>query len=110
MDFDEVILCAPVLAELEYGFCKSTRKRENLARLRSLAAKARFQEFDAEAARKFGELKASLRRRGRIKADFDLAIAAIALKLGAILVSDDRAFHDGSIEGIRIENWLAPTL
>ena len=105
---DEIVLCAPVLAELEFGAQLSARKDENLARIARLASGLRFQPFDAGAARRFGELKATLRRRGITITDFDLAIAATALELGAVLVSADRAFHDNPIPGLRVENWLAP--
>jgi len=47
-----------------------------------------------------------MRRRGELKADFDLSIAAIAFDLDATLVSDDRAFHENPIPGLRVENWL----
>lgn len=103
---EDVILCAPVLAELAYGACCSEREAENLGKLEELLTRTRFQEFSLGAAFRFGELKANVRRRGRIKDDFDLAIAAIALDLEAVLVSADTDFHDGAITGIRVENWL----
>lgn len=105
---DDVVLCAPVLAELEFGAWYSKRREQNLERLHQLAQGLRFEPFGFGAARHFGRLKAHLRRLGATKTDFDLAIAAIALDLGAALVSDDRAFHDDSIDGLRVENWLQP--
>ncbi|HYO15707.1 MAG TPA: PIN domain-containing protein [Thermoanaerobaculia bacterium] len=103
---EDVILCAPVLAELVYGARCSAREAENLGKLEELLARTRFQEFSLGAAFRFGELKASLRKRGRTKDDFDLAIAAVALDLKAVLVSNDTDFHDGAITGIQVENWL----
>ncbi len=103
---DEVILSAPVLAELEFGAQLSARQDENLKRLKILILNTRFEPFDFQAARLFGELKASLKRRGINKTDFDLAIAAMAIEQSAILVSEDHAFHDGSIPGLQVENWL----
>lgn len=102
----DVVLCAPVLAELEFGAWHSQRKEQNLERLHLLAEGLRFEPFGFEAARNFGRLKAQLRGQGVTKTDFDLAIAAIALALRATLVSDDRAFHDDSIDGLEVENWL----
>lgn len=103
----EAILCAPVLAELRYGASLSSRRRQNLERLEQTTADMRLRPFNAAAARRFGDLKATLRRRGITISDFDLAIATITLELGAILVSDDHAFHDNPIEGLEVENWLA---
>jgi tRNA(fMet)-specific endonuclease VapC len=103
---EDIVLCAPVLAELEYGACFSSRKQENLAKIKILSGWARFRAFDDVAARRFGTLKADLRRRGELKADFDLSIAAIAFDLEATLVSDDRAFHENPIPDLEVENWL----
>ncbi len=107
---EDVVLCAPVLAELEFGAWNSRRREQNLERLHHLAGGMRFEDFGFGAARHFGRLKAHLRRQGVSKSDFDLAIAAIALDLEAVLVSDDRAFFDGSIDGLRVENWLQDTV
>ncbi|HEX2224070.1 MAG TPA: PIN domain-containing protein [Thermoanaerobaculia bacterium] len=103
---ESAILCAPVLAELEFGANASARKEENLERLRLLSSAMRFVSFGQHAAERFGQIKSSLRRRGIAKSDFDLAIASIALEIGATVVSEDRAFHDGSIAGLAAENWL----
>lgn len=103
----ESILCAPVLAELEFGAKGSLRTEENLFKIRRLAAQMRFEPFGRAAARRFGATKSNLRRKGVAKSDFDLAIASIALEIGATVVSRDRAFHDGSIDGLTAENWFA---
>jgi len=44
---------------------------------------------------------------GSRKSDADLLIAATSLKEGAILVSNDQAFHDQAIDGLAVEDWLA---
>lgn len=93
-------------AELQYGACYSARKASNLERLHRLAKGLRFEPFSYGAACLYGELKASLRRQGVTKSDFDLSIASISLDLGAVLVSDDHAFYDGSIPDLEAENWL----
>jgi tRNA(fMet)-specific endonuclease VapC len=103
---EEIVLCAPVLAELEFGARFSGREEDNLDKIKILSSRTRFQVFGEAAARRFGILKAELRRRGAPKADFDLSIAAIAFALEATLVSDDRAFHDDPIPGLEVENWL----
>jgi tRNA(fMet)-specific endonuclease VapC len=103
---EEIVLCAPVLAELEYGARFSAREDDNLVKIKSFSSRTRSQAFGDAAARRFGALKAELRRRGALKADFDLSIAAIALDLEATLVSDDRVFHDDPIPGLKVENWL----
>jgi predicted nucleic acid-binding protein len=59
------------------------------------------------AARRFAEIKAQLRICGRIKQDFDLAIASIALVKGAMLVTHDGGLLDGDVPDLPVEDWLA---
>lgn len=107
-DPEEIVLCAPVLAELQYGAEFSDRRDSNLERIAALAEGLSQAPFDAFSALHFARIKADLRRRGISKSDFDLAIVAIALSLDAVLVSNDRALLDGSIPDLKFENWLAP--
>jgi tRNA(fMet)-specific endonuclease VapC len=51
----------------------------------------------------FACIKASQERRGLPKEQFDMAIAAHAMALGATLVSDDKALSN--IEGLKLEAW-----
>jgi len=104
----DIVLPAPVIAELYFGARASNRMRENVARIDRLLALFGLQSFDEAAARKFAEIKADLRRVGRAKSDFDLAIASIALVHDATLVTHDAALLDGSIAGLTVEDWLAP--
>lgn len=101
----DVILCSPVVAELDFGAHCSKHRDENLTLVNNLIASTRYEPFDLHAARLFGEVKASLRRRGANKTDFDLAIAVISLVHGAILVSNDQTFFDGLIPGLQVEDW-----
>ncbi|KYF75670.1 hypothetical protein BE11_42725 [Sorangium cellulosum] len=103
----DIVLPAPVVAELFFGARASNRARENVARVERLVALFGLQPFDEAAVRRFGELKAELRGLGRAKSDFDLAIASIALVHGATLVTHDAALLDGSIVGLLVEDWLA---
>jgi tRNA(fMet)-specific endonuclease VapC len=104
---EDIVLPMPVLAELVFGARLSARSAENLAKVERLATSLRTVPFDLGAARRFGELKARLRRQGRTKQDFDLAIASIALEHGAVLVTPDAALLDGDIPDLAVEDWLA---
>ncbi|WP_232245958.1 hypothetical protein [Delftia acidovorans] len=53
----------------------------------------------------YGQLRAYLRAQGSPIGDFDEMIAAHALALDAILVTDN-VRHFERIPGLRIENWL----
>jgi tRNA(fMet)-specific endonuclease VapC len=103
----DIVLPAPVIAELYFGARASSRVRENVARVDRLLALFGVQPFDEAAARRFAEIKAELRKAGRAKSDFDLAIASIALVHDATLITHDAALLDGSIIGLLVEDWLA---
>lgn len=104
----DIVLPAPVIAELYFGARASNRVHENVARVDRLLGLFGLQPFDEASARRFAEVKAGLRRVGRAKSDFDLAIASIALVHGATLVTHDAALLDGSIIGLLVEDWLVP--
>lgn len=107
VEASDILLPAPAIAELYFGARASSRVPENVARVDRLLALFGLQPFDEAAARRFAEVKAELRKVGRAKSDFDLAIASIALVHGATLVTHDAALLDGSIVGLRVEDWLA---
>ena len=57
-----------------------------------------------EVSRTFGQTKAALERKGMRLEDFDVAVAAQALALGATLVTDNTE-HMKRIRGLDLENW-----
>ncbi|WP_438032380.1 type II toxin-antitoxin system VapC family toxin [Sorangium sp. So ce204] len=72
VDAADILLPAPVIAELYFGARASLRVRENVARVDRLLTFFRLHPFDEAAARRFAEIKADLRKTGRV-----LMIAAI---------------------------------
>lgn len=53
----------------------------------------------------FGRIKARLRQSGRMIDDFDILIAATAIKHGLTVVTDNLK-HFSRIDGLTIENWI----
>jgi len=101
-------LPAMALGELRYGALSSTRVDENMARIDRLLDLLVFVPAGREVVENFGVIKSALRRIGITKTDADLLIAATAIELNGTLITDDRALHDGTIEGLHVENWLLP--
>lgn len=101
-----ILTSAVVVGELAFGASASARPEQNHARLRAMLAKMEVLPFTGAAAQKFGDIKATLRRRGLAKGDADLQIAATAVVEDATLVTDDRALLDASIPGLSTENWI----
>lgn len=92
--------------ELVYGAYKSRRVDKNLASIEQLAQVIPVQMPDGAVARHYGRVRAELERKGSPIGAYDLLIAAHALSLGLILVSNNtREFS--RVEGLRVENWAA---
>ena len=62
--------------------------------------------WDSEAADWFGRIRADLRQQGQSIGYADEMIAAHALALGCILVTDN-VRHFQRVAGLRVENWLS---
>lgn len=62
--------------------------------------------FDVAAARRYGEVRAELERRGTPLGDADLRIGAIALAHDLTVVTGN-VQHFQRIPGLLVENWLA---
>jgi tRNA(fMet)-specific endonuclease VapC len=62
--------------------------------------------FDATAARVYGEVRSTLRRRGTPIGPLDMLIAAHAISLDVPIATNNlREFR--RVPGLRVENWLA---
>src|SRR5262245_24608011 len=94
------------IAELTYGARRSRRVDENMRRLAALRAAFTTIPVSDAVVELYGTVRADLETRGVTKSDFDLLIACSALAEDAVLVTADRALLDGTIPGLRSENWL----
>ncbi len=100
-----LILSAIVLAELEHGAEKSLRKESNQAHLRCIASRLTPVSFDSAASRWYGVIRTDLEKRGQLIGPNDLLIAAQALSMGAVLVTDNTG-EFSRVAGLTVENWL----
>jgi len=95
------------LAELYFGIENSPAslrgpRREQLEIFISLL---RVRAFDSDAAGHYGNIRAVLRRQGRLIGNNDLLIAAHARSLGAVVVTNnEREF--GRVPDLIVENWV----
>lgn len=93
-----------VTQELLYGVHYKSLGERRKAKVDKWIKKFEQLSYDAEAAKIAAELKAELARSGTKLEDADLQIAAIALRDGLILVTDN-VKHFGRIPKLKIENW-----
>jgi tRNA(fMet)-specific endonuclease VapC len=100
----EIGLCSVVAAELSYGVAKSGSERNRRA-LEMFLAPLEIIPFDEKAVWAYGELRADLERLGQPIGSLDTMIAAHALSLNDVLVTNNtREFS--RVRGLRLENWV----
>ena len=103
----QLCISAVTYAELCYGVENSAsgQRRQRWEQLDAFTRLLVIEPLDGEAARHYGRLRAWLRRQGRPIGNNDLFIAAHALSLGAVLVTNnEREF--GRIPDLTVENWV----
>lgn len=101
----QVLLSTIVLGELEFGVEKSAHVARNRNRINELVSNIPTVGIDAEISRKYGQIRASLEKRGAPIGANDLWIAAQAVTLQAVLVTDNtREFS--RVPGLITENWI----
>ena len=102
----EAQVCTSIIvaAELRYGSAKKGSPRL-AAQLAAVLSALEVLPFEAPADLTYGLLRARLEQSGKLIGANDLLIAAQALALGHVLVTDnEREF--GRVEGLKRENWL----
>jgi len=100
---EHVYIPSIALGELYFGAFNSGRVVENVAQLDATALDARILPCDALTARHYGQIKLSLRRKGRPIPENDIWIAALAMQHGLILASRDA--HFTYVDGLVLETW-----
>lgn len=93
------------LAELAYGAEKSTRREQALQAATAVSERFTLLPFDTKAAFIYGQVRAGLERGGKPIGANDLLIAAQALAVDSILVTNNtREFS--RVAGLHLENWV----
>jgi tRNA(fMet)-specific endonuclease VapC len=100
----DVGLSSITFHELAFGIANSQKAAANRLRLEAFVARVPVQPFDEAAADKAAEVRLELKRKGTPVGCYDLLIAAHALQLGLILVTNKlREFK--RISKLKLENW-----
>ncbi|MGK7876472.1 MAG: type II toxin-antitoxin system VapC family toxin [Xenococcaceae cyanobacterium] len=100
----EIAICVITVAELYFGAYNSSKIVENLACAERFIQEIPVLPLNINALRRYGELKAQLRKIGRPIANFDLLIASVALTENLILVTNNTR-HYNRLSGLTLENW-----
>ena len=101
----EIVISTVTMAEMMYGVEKSQHKEKNRSALELFLAPLEIMVFDVKAAQNYGVIRAFLETKGTPIGAYDLMIAAHALSLGFILVTNNEREYT-RIPGLLIENWV----
>lgn len=104
LDASAVGISAVTLSELEFGVENSQRPLQNRAALASFVASLEILPYEDQAAQQYGRLRADLQKKGRPIGPLDLLIAAHALSMGCVLVTNNtREFE--RVAYLQLEDW-----
>jgi tRNA(fMet)-specific endonuclease VapC len=102
---EEVALSVITVSELAYGARKSQAPERNRSALELFAAPFQILPFTEDAAYVYGDVRATLEKKGTPIGSMDLMIASHALAVGAVLVSNNlREFR--RVPELTMENWV----
>lgn len=102
---EEQAMSVVTYAELLYGVKRSSSARVNRQVVDAFVRHLTVIPWDAAAAEHYGDLRATLEKRGTPIGAMDLMIAAHARSLGAIMVTHNRRHFD-KVPGLKVENWV----
>jgi tRNA(fMet)-specific endonuclease VapC len=100
----EIGVSSITLSELEYGVMKSAKPEQNRIALAQFIAPIEILSYDDAAAQHYGEIRAYLERRGTPIGSLDMLIAAHALSLNSILITNNETGFKRVLK-LKIKNW-----
>jgi tRNA(fMet)-specific endonuclease VapC len=100
---ERIAISSLTLAELRFGAERRGSKKLHKL-LDAFCLGVGVLPFDSESARRYGEIGAALAERGSPIGQMDTLIAAHALALDRVLVTNN-AKHFSRVRGLRTENW-----
>ena len=104
IDPSDLAVSIITVAELHYGADCSNQPEHNHKIVNDFVDGLSVLNLEQTIARKFGEIKATLRQEGTLIEDFDLLIASTALNFNLILVTNN-VDHFARFKKLKIEKW-----
>lgn len=101
----EVAISVITHGELWYGVSKSSRPAEAQKVLQELAAIIPVLSIGPDVVERYGEIRGQVEKSGRPIGNNDLWIAAHALALEVVLVTNDES-EFARVAGLTVENWV----
>jgi tRNA(fMet)-specific endonuclease VapC len=94
------------LAELQYGVAKSQAQKRNTEALSEFLIPIEILPFGESATQVYGSIRTLLEKRGNTIGAMDLLIAAHAISLDAVLVTNNVKEFE-RVPSLKIENWVS---
>jgi tRNA(fMet)-specific endonuclease VapC len=104
---DDVCMSVVTKSELLYGVEISPRRAQDATALSAFLTYVHVLDFHDDAALHYAQIRADLKKRGRMIGANDLFIAAHARSLGLRLVTNN-SNEFGRVSGLTVENWTRP--
>jgi len=101
----QVGISSITLSELEYGIVKSSKPDQNRFALAQFLAPMEILPYGDEAAQQYGRLRAYLEKQGTPIGSLDMLIAAHALSIDCILVTNNEKEFN-RVPNLNIDNWV----
>ncbi len=105
-EVSQIGISSITLSELQFGVAKSSRPEQNQIALTQFVAPLEIMAYDDGAAQYYGDLRAGLERAGAPIGAMDMLIAAHALSLDCILITNNQK-EFARIPNLKIDNWIA---
>lgn len=100
----ELAISSITEGELLFGLAKKPDAKQLNVVVHEFLIRVEALSWDSAAAECYGTLRADMQRKGKALGNLDMLIAAHALSLDAVLITNDRAFSQ--VEGLKIEDWM----
>jgi len=105
IEFGKLTISSIAVAELYFGVEKSKNPQRNFKNLNNFLAPIIALPFDIQAARIHGTIRSFLEREGKLIGPNDLLIAAHALSIYSVLVTNNiKEFK--RVPKLKLENWV----
>jgi tRNA(fMet)-specific endonuclease VapC len=103
-EVSQIGISSITLSELLYGVSKSSKPEQNQIALSQFVAPLEILPYDDGAAQYYGDLRAG-KRQGTPIGSLDMLIAAHALSLGCILITNNEKEFT-RIPNLKVDNWV----
>ncbi|MGK7930132.1 MAG: type II toxin-antitoxin system VapC family toxin [Microcystaceae cyanobacterium] len=101
----DIAISSITVAELKYGIYKSQKSQQNKVALAQFLLPLSIIDFNEKATDYYGKIRYSLEKQGQVIGGMDMLIAAHALSLDVILVTNNLKEFT-RIPNLRLENWV----